>query len=168
MGTLTWKRLAAKYYMIDGIHRSSHSWFTNLEGQGRQVHKEGKAYRERKARKRVDDTADVKRYLIVGSKSWNELYLEYEWKDHEFGEKLKQSLPKFMNTVEKRREIRRNKFFAMFDHKAQKDACWMWFNPHLDIYPLIIILWMETCTRNEWMNEWETNQEGLPHPEERW
>ena len=69
------------------------------------AHKEGNKHRERKAckeRKRVDYPADVKRYIVVGSKSLNECYLEYKWNGHEFGKKRKQSFPEFMNTVEKR------------------------------------------------------------------
>ena len=63
--------------------------------------KKGKA---RKAHKRVVDPAGIKWYVIVGSKTWNECYLEYEWNDHGFGKKRKQPLPEFMNTVEKRRQ----------------------------------------------------------------
>ena len=58
-------------------------------------------------RKRVGDPKGERKYLIVGSKVWNERYLEYEWKEHEFGEKRKQPLPEFMNTEKKRRETRR-------------------------------------------------------------
>ena len=54
-------------------------------------------------RKRVGDSKGERKYLIVGSKAWNERYLEYEWNRHEFGEKRKQPLPEFMNTIKKRR-----------------------------------------------------------------
>ena len=46
-----------------------------------------------------------------------ERYLEYEWNRHEFGKNRKQSLSEFINTVEKRRQTRRSKFFTMFDRK---------------------------------------------------
>ena len=39
--------------------------------------------------KRVVDPTGMKRYIIRGSKVWNERYLEYEWNGHEFGEKRK-------------------------------------------------------------------------------
>ena len=70
------------------------------------------------ARKRVNDPTGEKRYIIVESKVWNKRYLEYEWNGHEFGKKRKQPLPEFMNMVEKRREVQRNNFFAMFDRKV--------------------------------------------------
>ena len=54
-------------------------------------------------RKRVGDPKGERKYLIVGSKAWNERYLEYEWNEHEFGDKRKQPLPEFMNTIKKRR-----------------------------------------------------------------
>ena len=38
-------------------------------------------------RKRGGDPKGERKYLIVGSKAWNEQYLEYEWNGHEFGEK---------------------------------------------------------------------------------
>ena len=53
--------------------------------------------------------------MIVGSKAWNERFLEYEWNGHEFGEKRLQPLPEFMNAEEKRCQTRRNKFFALCD-----------------------------------------------------
>ena len=37
-------------------------------------------------RKRVGDPKRERKYLIVGSKAWNERYLEYEWNGHEFGD----------------------------------------------------------------------------------
>ena len=111
---LIWKQLAAKYYIIDGA-------FTDQvisESLALKV-KDNKAGKERKARKRVVDPAGVKRCIIVGSKAWNERYLEYKWNGHEFGEKRKPSLPKFMNTMEKKGEIARcNKFLALFDRKV--------------------------------------------------
>ena len=84
--------------------------------------KEGKEHKARKACKRVVDQAGMKRYITVGSKAWNERYLEYEWNGHEFCRKQKQPLLEFMKTVKKRREVRRNKFFAMFGHKAAEEC----------------------------------------------
>ena len=74
--------------------------------------------------KRVGDPKGGHKYLIVGSKAWNECYLEYEWNRHEFGEKRKQPLSEFMNTVEKRRETKRIKFFVISCSitKSWKDA----------------------------------------------
>ena len=54
----------------------------------------------------------------MGSKTWNERYLEYDWNGPEFGDKRSRPLPEFMNTVEKRREMRRNKAFERFDRKV--------------------------------------------------
>ena len=71
-----------------------------------------------KACKRIVNLIGVRRYIIMGSKAWNERYLKYEWNEYEFGKKRKQSLPEFMNTVEKRREDRQNKFFTLFNHKV--------------------------------------------------
>ena len=53
-----------------------------------------------------------RKYLVVGSKAWNERYLEYEWDGHKFGEKRQRHLPGYLNTVEKRREMRRNKAYG--------------------------------------------------------
>ena len=143
VGTLTWKRLATKYYMIDGAFID-------------QVISDSRAFtikkdKERKACKQVVYPAGKKRYIIAGSKSWNERYLEYEWNGHEFGEKRNQPLLKFINTVEKRRETRQNKFFTMFDSKISEGRLSDVINSSLDILSLIIILWMRTCTRNGWM-----------------
>ena len=33
---------------------------------------------------RVGDPKGERKYLIVGSKAWNERFLEYEWNGHEF------------------------------------------------------------------------------------
>ena len=71
-------------------------------------------------RRRASNPKGERKYLIVGSKTWNERFLEYEWNGHEFGEKQKQPLPEFMITVEKRRQARRNKFFARFDRKVSQ------------------------------------------------
>ena len=115
VGTLTWKRLVAKYYMMDREFKDQ----VISDSQALKV-KNNKEEKTRKARKRVVDPAGMKRYIIVGIKSWNKCYLEYEWKDHKFDKKRKQSLPEFMNMVEKRRETRRNKFFRLFDRKVSE------------------------------------------------
>ena len=118
VGTQTWKRLAAKYYMIDGkftdqtipysrAYLSNKVFWVKLATPNRQV-----------THRRVSDPKGERKYLIVGSKAWNERFLEYEWNGHEFGDKRSRPLPEFMNTVEKRHEARRNKFFARFDRKV--------------------------------------------------
>ena len=63
VGTLTWKRLVTKYYMMDRV-------FTDqvIPGSRALNVKEDKAC---KARKRVVDPAGMKRYIIVESKIWN-------------------------------------------------------------------------------------------------
>ena len=79
VGTLTCKWLATKYSMIDGA-------LTDRVIPDLQAFK----VMEGKARKWVVYPAGIKRYIIVGSKVWNERYLEYKWKGHEFGEKRQQ------------------------------------------------------------------------------
>ena len=120
IGTLTWKRLAAKYYMIDGKFTDqtipdSRAYLSN-KVFGLTINEKGKKHAIQ--RKRAIDPKGEHKYLIVGSKTWNERYLEYEWNGHEFSDKHRRPLPEFMNTVEKRRETRRNKFFALFDRKV--------------------------------------------------
>ena len=97
VGTLTWKRLVAKYYIIDGTFTDQ----VNNDLRSLMV-KDGKTHKARKTNKLVIDPAGIKWYIVVGRKARNERYLEYEWNGHEFGEKRKQLLSKFMNTVEKR------------------------------------------------------------------
>ena len=111
--------------------------------------KEGKTC---KAYKRVVDLAGVKRYIIVGSKAWNERYLEYEWNGHEFDKKQKQSLPEFMNMVEKRREIRRNKFFTMFVCKVAEGCLSDVIQSSLG-YSLTYYHTVDGIMYKEWMNE---------------
>ena len=76
--------------------------------------------KEHVTRKRVSDPAGKCNYIYVGSKAWNERYLEYEWNGHEFGEKRQRHLPGYLNTVEKRCEMRRNKAFERFDRKVSQ------------------------------------------------
>ena len=118
IGGPTWKRLAATYYMIgdtftDQTMPDTRAYLSNKVLGVKQV-----TPKRRVTHRRVSDPKGERKYLVVGSKAWNERYLEYEWNGHEFGEKRKQSLSEFMNTVEKRRETRRNKFFALFDRKV--------------------------------------------------
>ena len=118
VGTQTWKRLAAKYYMIDGKFTDqtiSDSWayLSNMVFGVKQV-----TPKRRVTQRRTGDPNGKRKSLIVGSKTWNERFLEYEWTGQEFEMKRKQPLPESMNTMEKRREARRNKAFARFDRKV--------------------------------------------------
>ena len=70
--------------------------------------------------KRVANHAIEGKYVFVGSKAWNDLYNLYEWDGHEFGEKRQRPFPGYLNTVEKRREMRRNKAFERFDRKVSQ------------------------------------------------
>ena len=54
----------------------------------------------------------------MGSKAWNERFLECDWNGHEFGEKRRRPLPEFMNTADKGRQAHHNKFFALFHRKV--------------------------------------------------
>ena len=65
-----------------------------------EVHEKAKKPKQAIPRKRVGDLNGERKYLIVGSKAWNERFLEYEWNGHEFGEKCRRPLPESMNTVE--------------------------------------------------------------------
>ena len=71
-------------------------------------------------RKRVANLTNEKKYVFVGSKAWNDLYNLYEWNGHEFGQKRQRHLPGYLNTVEKRREMRRNRIFKRFDRKVSQ------------------------------------------------
>ena len=78
LGTQTWKRLASKYYMMDGT-------FTDQPITDSRAYLSNKVFRLKVASKpkhttskRVGDPKGERKYLIVGSKSWNERYLEYE------------------------------------------------------------------------------------------
>ena len=118
----TWKRLAAKYYMIDEKFTDqtipdSRAYLSN-KAFGLTINEKGKKPKHAIQRRRAIDPKGEHKYLIVGSKTWNERYLEYEWNGHEFGEKRSRPLPEFMNTVEKRR---RNILLGSIA-KSQKDA----------------------------------------------
>ena len=111
IGRPTWKRLAAKYYMIgdtftDQPIPDTRAYLSNKVFGLKQV-----TPKRRVTHRRVSDPKGERKYLIVGSKTWNKRFLEYEWNGHEFGDKRGRPLPEFMNTVEKRREARRNKAF---------------------------------------------------------
>ena len=109
-------------------------------------------------RKRVGDPKGERKYLIVGSKAWNERYLEYKWNEHEFGLKRKQPLPEFMNTVEKRRQTRRNKFFAIFDRKVAEG----WLSNVINSSLGYALTYYHTVDKNmykEWMNEKPTKKD---------
>ena len=109
-------------------------------------------------RKRVGDPKGERKYLIVGSKAWNERYLEYEWNEHEFGLKRKQPLPEFMNTMEKRRQARQNKFFAIFDRKVAEG----WLSNVINSSLGYALTYYHTVDKNmykEWMNEKPTKKD---------
>ena len=108
--------------------------------------------------RRVSDPKGERKYLIVGSKAWNERFLEYEWNGHEFGDKRSRLLPEFMNTVEKRREMRRNKFFARFDRKVAEGR----LNDVIDStlgYALTYYHTVEGDMYKGWMNEKQTKKD---------
>ena len=109
-------------------------------------------------RKRVGDPKGERKYLIVGSKTWNERYLEYEWNGHEFGEKRKQPLPEFMNTVKKRRQTRQNKFFTPLDCKVAEGR----LSDVIDSSLGYALTYYHTIDKNmykEWMNEKRTKKD---------
>ena len=150
IGGPTWKRLVAKYYRVgdtftDQTMPDTRAYLSrkvrgiNLPDfyiaffapskrglRKREVEKhydDSDSFPEppkRPSRKRVRDPAGKRKYLVVGSKAWNERYLEYEWDGHKFGEKRQRHLPGYLNTVEKRREMRRNKAYERFDRKVSQ------------------------------------------------
>ena len=164
IGSQIWIQLAIKYNMIDGTFTDqpipdSQAYLSNKvwdENTGSM--KAARKPKHAPPRKRVSDPKGEWKYLIVGSKSWNERYLENEWNGHEFGEKRKQSLSEFMNTVEKRRETRRNKFFALFDRKVVEwrllDIIQSSFGYALTYYHTI-----DGNMYKEWMNEKRTKKD---------
>ena len=120
IGGPTWKRLAAKYYMVGDT-------FTDQTISDSRAYVSNKIFGMKQAtpkrsvsRKRVSDPAGERKYIYVGSKAWNERYLEYDWNGHEFGQKRQRYLPAYLNTVEKIREMRRNKAFEGFDRKVSQ------------------------------------------------
>ena len=163
IGGPTWKRLAAKYYMVDGKFTDqpipdSRAYLSNKVLGVKQV-----APKRRVTHRRVSDPKGERKYLVVGSKTWNERYLEYEWNGHEFGDKrnrplpefMNTALPEFMNTVEKRREARRNKAFERFDRKVAEgrlnDVVYSTLGYALTYYHTV-----EGDMYKDWMNEKRT------------
>ena len=124
VGTQTWKRLATKYYMIDGSFRDqlipdSRTYRTNkVWDENTSSMKTAMKPKHTTLHKRVGYSKGEWKYLIVWSKTWNEHNIEYEWNGHKFGKKRQQLLPEFMNTVKKRRETQRANFFRLFDDKV--------------------------------------------------
>ena len=158
VGSQIWKRLAAKYYMIDGKFTDqpipdSRAYLSNkvlglkLVTPTRQV-----------THRRVSDPKGERKYLIVGSKTWNERFLEYEWNGHEFCDKRGRPLPEFMNTVEKRREARRNKFFALFDRKVAEGRLSDVIDSSLG-YALTYYHTVEGDMYKEWVKEKRTEKD---------
>ena len=146
VGTLIWKRLVAKYYMFDGA-------FTDHIIPDSRVLKV-KDDKTCKACKRVVDPAGIKRYIIVGSKAWNERYLMYEWNDHEFGKRRKQSLPEFMSTVRRDEKHEETSSTLCLIAKLQKelagcDSFLTWILSHL--------LSNRGWEHVQGMDEWEMN-----------
>ena len=120
IGEPTWKRFAATYYMIgatftDQTIPDSRAYVSNKMFGVKQV-----TPTRRVKRRRVSDPTGEHKYIIVGSKTWNERYLEYEWNGREFDENRRHHLPGYLNTVEKKREMRRNKAFTSFDRKVSQ------------------------------------------------
>ena len=142
--TPTWKPLATKYYIIDGTvtdqlipvswtYRTNKVWDENTGSM--------KAARKPKhtiPHKRVSDPKGERKYLIVGSKSWNERYLEYEWNGCEFSEKRRRLLPEFITWWRRDERYDETNSSLCFVTKPQKNVCQMWFNHPLDIHSLII------------------------------
>ena len=165
LGTQTWKRLAFKYYMIDRKFTDepipdSRAYVSNKVFGVKQV-----TPTRQVTHRCVSDPKGENKYLIVGSKAWNERFLEYEWNGREFGDKRGRPLAEFMSTVEKRREARRSKFFARFDRKVAEGRLSDVINSSLG-YALTHVLSHCGGRYVQGMDERETNQEGLS-PQER-
>ena len=136
-GSSMWKRLAAKSYKI-GDQSTDQVIPYPRDYTASKLNKASKVKVNRRPGKRVANPAGVIRFIVVGSKTWYERYLEYEWNGHEFGSKRSHPLPEFMNMVEKRRQARRNKFYLLFDHKISQrrlsdeiDSIITWVCTHL-------------------------------------
>ena len=91
----------------------------------------------------------------MGSKAWNERYHVYEWNRHEFGEKRQRHLPGYLNAVEKRREMRRNKAFERFDRKVSQGRLSDVIDSSLG-YALTYYHTVEGDMYKDWMNEKRT------------
>ena len=188
IGGPTWKRLAAKYYMVGdtftdqtipdtraylsrkvfGINiPDEYIAFFAPSKRGLRKREVEKHYDDsdsvpeppkRTSRKRVRDSAGKRKYLVVGSKAWNERYLEYEWNGHEFGDKRQRHLPGYLNTVEKRREMRRNKAYERFDRKVSQGRLSDVIDSSLG-YALTYYHTVEGDMYKEWMNEKRTKKD---------
>ena len=78
VGSQTWKRLASKYYMVDGKFTDqpipdSRAYLSNKVLGVKEV-----IPTRQVTHRRVSDPKGERKYLIVGSKAWNERFLEYE------------------------------------------------------------------------------------------
>ena len=105
----TWRRLSTKYYtnndgsFTDELIPDSRTYRTNkVWDENTNSMKTARKPKHPTPRKRVGDPKGERKYLIVGSKLWNDRYLEYEWNGREFGAKRRLPLPEFANTVGKR------------------------------------------------------------------
>ena len=159
IGTPICKRLAAKYYMIDWKFTDqtipdSRAYLSN-KVFGLTINEKGKKHAIQP--KPAIDPKGEHKYLIVGNKTWNERYLEYEWNRHEFSDKRRRPLPEFMNTVEKRRQARRNKFFALFDRKVAEGRLSDVIDSTLG-YALTYYHTVDGDMHKEWMNEKRTKK----------
>ena len=77
-----WKRLAAKYYMIDGKFTDqpipdSRAYLSN-KVFGVTIQEKAKKRKHATRCSRISDPKGERKYLMVGSKAWNERFLEYE------------------------------------------------------------------------------------------
>ena len=162
VGTQTWKRLASKYYTIDRkfTHQPIPDSREHLSNKvlGAIIHEKAKKSKHETPCRRVSDPKGERKYLIVGSKAWNERFLEYEWNGHEFGDKRSRPLPEFMYTVEKRRETRRIKFFARFDRKVAEGRLSDVIDSTLG-YALTYYHTVEGDMYKEWMKEKRTKKD---------
>ena len=155
IGGPTWKRLAATYYRVgdtftDQTMPNSRAYVSNkIFGMKLATPKAQVTHR------RVSDPKGEHKYLNVGSKTWNERYIEYEWNGHEFGEKRQRHLPGYLNTVEKRREMRRNNAFERFDRKVSQGRLSDVIDSSLG-YAFTYYHTVEGDMYNEWMNEKRT------------
>ena len=158
IGGPTWKRLAAKYYMIgdrftDQTIPDSRAYVSNKVLGMKQVTPKGRV-----THRRVSDPAGKHKYIYVASKAWNERYLEYERDGHILGEKRQRHLPGYLNTVEKRREMRRNKAFERFDRKVSQGRLSDVIDSSLG-YALTYYHTVEGDMYKEWMNEKRTKKD---------
>ena len=139
VGSPIWKRLASMHYIMG-------DQFTDQVIPDPRVYKTNKLKVNRRLGKRVAYPEGMKRYIMVGRKTWNERYIEYEWNGHEFGSKRSRLLPKTINTVEKRGEIACCiKFYLLFDRKVAEGR----LSDVIDS----ILTW--TCTHLLSHHEWE-------------